>query len=593
MVQLTAVQSRELQSKDSLVLRDENLALNIFEREQVVAVDTETSGLSPWKDRIAVVTLNGQQSGVTAVLHVRGGLSRRLINFFNDPTKLFIGHNLVGFDLLFFAIAGVDIHSATWYDTLIGEQVCKMTDRRDVRFSLKASTLRQLGVQLKKDADHAGWMNPTLNDSQVDYCADDVKYIHELRTAQFAKAAEKGLEPALTTEMSLVPIVAQMTLNGLPINLERLRSHLAAEEERTNEALYSLWDTFGPINFGSSKQVLGALASIGLDLRSSSATTLKELISSGADQVGYLKDIIQVREGKKRTNQYSDEWIAKYVAADGCIHPRYWICGADTGRFTCSDPNMQQWPVNMRWVISAPPNHRFLMADFKSAEVVVAAAISNDSALLSAIKAGGDLHRNVGSQVFGVTPEAITTDQRKLAKAMNFCLLFGGWYQTFYEYARLAGSNITLEEAKTVEEQYFMTYRGIAAMKYKAEQQSRRGGPVMMRLPTGLKRNLLPSTSGRVAKTKILNTAVQGTAAAGMKFALIEAYKRGLIATGIAGSVHDEIAGAIPSNQVEEVARELDESMVAGMKEAVSRMMPGAECPISVDIKIGDDWRKE
>lgn len=592
MPQLTAAESRELAAKDPLVIRDVDLALAVLEREPVIAFDLETSGLSPWLDKVAVVALNGAASGTTAVIHCRGAVPQRLIDLMNTPGRLFIGHNIANFDLPFLVRHGLDVHRATWYDTLVGEGVCKLTNRRDVRFSLKASALRQLGVRLDKSIEHSGWMNPELSDTQLEYVTGDVKFIHELRTAQLTKLAEHGMSAAMDVEQSLVPAVVGLKMNGLPIDLDRLADHLSGEEDRSREALYNLWDTFGPINPGSSQQVRAALATAGLDIMSTSAETLGELIASGADQAGLLQDIITARRAKKRTNMYDAAWIAQHVAPDGRIHPGYWWTATDTGRFSSSGPNMQQWPKNMRWVIAAPPGHRFLQADYKSAEVVVAAALANDRALLRAYESGYDLHSSVGGQVFGCTPDQVTEEQRKLAKAMNFCLLFGGWYETFHQYARLAGSQITVEEAQRIEQRYFATYTGIAAMKEKARYQSRRGGPVMMRLPTGLRRNLIPSSSGRVASTKILNTAVQGTAAAGMKFALLEADRRGLIAEGLGATVHDEIAGAIPEQRAREVAGELDECMVLGMREAVGRMLPTADCPISVDVKLGDDWRK-
>ncbi len=587
MPMLTASQSRALQQKDPLLVTDPDLALAVLEREQVIAFDIETSGLSPWKDRVAVVSFNGLGSGATAVLHLRGALPRRLIDLFNDESKTFVGHNIMCFDLLFLALAGVDIHRATYYDTLLGEQVCSLTNRRDVRFSLKASAYRQLGVELKKDADHAGWMNPTLTDQQVEYCAGDVKFIHELRDAQLRKAKDKNFEAALDVEMSMVPVVAQMELNGMPIDLDRFWDHLRGEEERSQDALFRLYDLFGPqFNPGSAPQCLAALKTIGVDLHSTGKDVLTELINSGADEAGILRDVVACRGGRKSNNSYNQAWVDKFVAPDGCIHPRQWSCGTATGRFSSSDPNMQQWPRDMRWVVRAQPGKRLVFGDYQQLEVAVAAALAKDQRMLQAIASGEDIHTSVASQIFGVSASEVTEEPRRQAKAANFTFLFGGWYKTFYSRAKLAGSSITLDQAQSLEERYFSTYQGIAAMKDKAKYLSRRGGPVTMTLPTGLRRTLIPGERGSVASTQILNTAVQGTAAAGMKYALLDLYRKGIVHRGVGLTFHDEIAGQFLASEAEEVAKEMEESMVQGMKQAV-------DAPVGADMKVAEDWRKK
>lgn len=578
-----------MQNKDPLIIFDERRALEIFQSESVIAIDTETTGLSPWQDKIAVVALNGLRSEITAVLHVRGRLSPDLIAFLSDPTRTFVGHNLIAFDLLMLANHGVNIHSATWYDTLVGEQVVNMTNRRDVRFSLQASIRRRLGVDIKKGISHGQWMNPNLSTEQLAYVAGDVKYLHELRAEQIQKAVDKDIMSGLETEMKLVPIAAQLSLNGLPLNFDRLQEHLLGESTRAIDAQDRLWDKFGPFNIASPQQCVTVLNNAGIDIPASDAQTLTDIIQAGGDPGGVLVDIMTVRRARKRTNSYDSEWVGKYTEEHDnwlWIHPRFWSLGTDTGRFSSSDPNMQQWPQNMRWVVAPPPGFRLFAGDYQQLEVVVAAAIAKDSDLLAAAASGQDIHSQVASRIYGIPVENISKEQRRNAKAGNFTFIFGGWYETFYRYARLAGGSITIEEAKQFEQSYFNAFRGLAAMKSRARSMSARGGAVSLSLPTGIRRALVPSAkTGRVASTQILNTAVQGTAAAGMKFALIDLYAKDckLLGTGI--SFHDELAGTARVEDAEEISREVKLSMLEGMEKVVG-------VRVGVDMHVQDDWGK-
>jgi len=125
-------------------LPDALASLPTLATEPLLGIDLETSGLSPWNDQIAVITLFGQRSETTSVFHVRGSVPQVLKDFLSQP-RLLVGHNVTTFDALFLANAGVDIMAPTWFDTLIAEQVLITTSRSDVRKNLQASIKRRLG----------------------------------------------------------------------------------------------------------------------------------------------------------------------------------------------------------------------------------------------------------------------------------------------------------------------------------------------------------------------------------------------------------------------------------------------------------------
>ena len=206
-------------TRDSEVVRDVDEAVRGLEGDSKVALDLETTGFSPFTDRIAVVSLRGKESGTRAVLHVRGRLPERLARFVDRPDgPLIITHNGTSFDIPYLARNGVDVFKARWWDTMTGELANLSSQRRDVSVSLKATTQRRVGKTLKKDQDHSGWMNEELDEGQLGYAVDDVDYLIPVQEKQLELASGTSKERALDVEMRLIPAVVSMELTGLPIS---------------------------------------------------------------------------------------------------------------------------------------------------------------------------------------------------------------------------------------------------------------------------------------------------------------------------------------------------------------------------------------
>ena len=326
-------------------------------------------------------------------------------------------------------------------------------------------------------------------------------------------------------------------------------------------------------------QVRKALAQFGVEVPSTAVEILSDMIERDDEAGEISRRTLAVRHAKQRRNMYDDGWISNYVI-DGLVHARYWQVGTDTNRFSSSDPNLQQVPVDMRPVFGGWEDHAVVKSDYMALEVRVAAALFHDAALRKIFDDKIDPHAGTAGVIYKKVPADVTKDERKLSKAGNFTLLFGGGARTFHEYARRSGSELTLLEAEKFVGMYMDTFRGVQMARSKAYKAARSGGPIVIRLPTGIRRVLV----GRMlSPTRILNTSVQGTAACGMKMAIMECHRRG-IDEYLSATVHDELVGTPPWAERDDFAHELAEAMITGMNSAVPNF------PIEVEVKIGTHW---
>ena len=578
------------------VIFDVDEALDRLEADDVLGFDIETGGLDFTRDPIATVQLFGEKTDTLALLHVRGHLPARLKRFFESPHRLFIGHNLAMFDVPFLARAGVDVYQARWYDSLIAETVITPGARGDVRHSLKATLKRRLGVDLKKDIDHHSWMNEELTDEQIYYAVRDVVYLPKLREAQLAQAKKLGSVTALEMEMDMLPAVIRMKERGMPISKPALLNYLDQQKlslSLNTEMAARILGVKG-LNPSSNKQVLEALAGIGIKAKSTRddvlASIIRDLAHYGDVGRRYAQGIQAIRDAraaKTRIGYYSGDFWDKYVEPDrdyphlGWVHANFRPCGANTGRFTSSEPNIQQVPVDMRHVFRAPPGYKVITCDYSAIEVRVAAALANDEVMKEALKSE-DIHTTVASLVFDVPYDEVTKDQRKMAKAMNFLLLFGGGVKGLHSDILSSGVDISEDAVKDIFSKYFGRFRGAWRMREKAQTIAHTQSQYWLEMPNGLKRLL---TGNTLKPTIILNNLVQGTAGVGLKYALIDMVQSGLYKyLGI--TVHDEIVIIVPEEKAEWAAEELKAAMLRGMARVI-------DTHIKVGLVVADHWAKD
>jgi len=215
--------------------------------------------------------------------------------------------------------------------------------------------------------------------------------------------------------------------------------------------------------------------------------------------------------------------------------------------------------------------------DYSQIEVLISAAIAQDTAMLDELNKGGDIHSLVGDRVLGISD--MNVEERKLAKAIVFTLLFGGGVKKIIEYVHISGIDISDDEVYKFVRTFFDVFPGIKAMREKARNQTVNRRMITVRLPSGLKRTIVGK---KVRPPVLINTLVQGTAAVGIKYALLEAWDRGIADPYIRSQVHDELPSLVPDSEVKDFMREIEDVMKVGMEKAIS-------CPCQVEIKVRAD----
>lgn len=584
-------------------------ARSILEGDRVIALDLETSGFSPWRDAIHVITLFGENSRKPVILHYPRGrkVPIKALRWLEEFDEI-ITHNGTMFDILFLANAGMEWKKIKWYDTLVGELAVITASRRNVRVNLQDSLKRRMGKTIDKNINHESWGNDFLDSNQLSYLYGDIQHLLGLRSEQLSRALQsEDMLRNLDFEQSLIPAVVQMELTGLPISLSRLRGFLDRQQEQSaanRQLLEQLLDRViidvapkrkadirpNTLLITSPKQVKDCLQEM-FGPRAFPDTTA-ETFQNYLTFPGKIQEISQAmldfRHADRRESMYSTKFQQDYIVnhdgeSDTRLHGKFWQIGTETGRFSSSQPNLQQIPRDMRSVFEALAGMMIGATDYSGIEVRVAAALADDKDMIEVFTSGGDIHTVVAAAGFNIDVSEVTEDQRSIAKAMSFTLLFGGGVETFRAYAAARGSTISPEDAELAVQRFFDRFEGIRQMRQSAIWQAQNLKAVTLRYPTGLKRVLFAET---LKGSIILNNIVQGTAAAGLKYALKECWDDGL-GEYISAVVHDEIVYTAPAHHIVEVRDEIEQRMISGMLKALSDATP---VPVEVESKYGQSW---
>ena len=281
-------------------------------------------------------------------------------------------------------------------------------------------------------------------------------------------------------------------------------------------------------------------------------------------------------------------WARDYLDPDGRIRCRLHPLATDSGRFSCSDPNLQQVPSEqtapgLRSCFRAPPGRKLILADYAQIELRVAAHLAPCDALRSVFTAGRDPHRATAATITGKNESVITPRERQLAKAVNFGFLFGMGSRRFREYAR-SSFGVELDEAESsrAREAFFDTFPGIAAWHRRTSHAQRQSESLTVYTAMGRQKRF---EAGQISFNTALNIPVQGTAAEGFKLAMsrLEPALRKLDAYGVL-CVHDEYIAEAPEDRAEEAAACIEKLMCESMRELVPSV------PIEVEVKLASDW---
>jgi len=502
----------------------------------------------------------------------KGQIITTLLGLFRDTgtTKLFQNAK---FDLSFLKIAGIDVEGPV-FDTMLAEQLI-LSGLGNSPVNLAALSKKYLQKPLPKQQQKSDWSGE-LSKEQLEYAARDVAVLLELYKPLFEAIKKAKLSEVAQIEFETLPAVVELELNGILLDRQKLENLTEKLRMELEEAEAECRKLFGDgINLNSHKQLLEAFRKRGIKAESTSVETLKSLEKKHPE----VAVILQYRKASKAVSTFSSKLPGFIHPLTGRIHSSYRQLGAATGRFSCSNPNLQQVPNEPRFrecFIPAPGN-KFVISDYSQIELRVAAAISRDPVMLNAYKTGEDLHRQTAAILTGKDPTDIDKKERQLAKAVNFGLLFAMGARGLSEYAQTSyGVKMSLKEAEDFKKKFFAHYTGLREW----HKCTNNGTSYEARTLKG-RRRLWDNNSTLNGR---LNMPVQGTAADIMKIALGR-LPGALKDTGakLVAIIHDEIILEVPEPRAEEVKTIL----VSVMESAGGGFI---DIPLTAEAAIADSW---
>lgn len=478
------------------------------------------------------------------------------------------------------------------------------------KYEFEELCLRHAGIEITAKESLVGRGKNEIPISRVavedagEYAAKTAAATFELWDSLQKKLNECGLEKHFNeTEMPILKVLFDMEENGASIqlkSLEELSKDFSERLEKITEVIYQL-SGGKPFNIASPKQLAEVLYDdLKLKVLKKTATgrstdsavldrLLHEFELSEAD-AALIQAILNYREIKKLQNTYVEVLPTLVNKETHRIHTNFVQWGTATGRLSSRDPNLQNIPVRSdegkkiraAFVPADPENNVILSADYSQIELRMLAHLSEDEKLIEAYNSGTDIHALTAAAVFGKEPSAVTADERRRAKVVNFGVLYG---MTPFRLSR--DLHIPMGEAKAFIDGYFNLYRGVEAYVEKIKKFAHEHGYV--ETLTGRRREIpgidsADRTECQMAERMAVNTPVQGSAADLIKTAMIRVANRiqadSLPLTMIL-QVHDELLFECPRNRVNELGKIVQREMQNAMTLRV---------PLVASVGFGANW---
>lgn len=584
--------------------------LAALQRAGRFAIDTETTGTDPMRALLVGVSLAHQpgQAYYLPLNHIR----RR-----GDPTQLpleevvarlgplladerleKVMHN-AKYDLLVLAQHGMEVRGPL-YDTMLAAWILSPSGRG---IGLKEQAWQRLGVEMTPITDLLGTgrkqitMDAVAMDKAMPYAcadADMTLRLADLLRGELEQTNQQALLHDL--EMPLVPVLARMERRGMLVDVDYLRAMSAQLQERLATLQDEIYAAVGhPFNINSTKQ-LGAVLFDELGLRPVRRTQTGYSTDSGVleelqSQHPIAALILEYRQIDKLKGTYVDALPALVNPHTGRVHTSFNQTGTSTGRLSSSDPNLQNIPVRtelgrlVRGAFVAPQGCALLSCDYSQVELRLLAHLSEDPELMAAFYRDEDVHASTAAAILGIPLGEVTYEQRSLAKAINFGLMYG-----MSDFGLAARTDLSRDDARRFIDAYFGRFRRVKEYLDATIASAHEKGYVETVL--GRRRYFpeLRATSGvnpnvqRAAERAAVNMPIQGSAADIIKVAMIRLDRR-LSEEGLRGGmllqVHDELVLEVPQEEVERT--------VALVVDTMSNAYP-LKVPLKVDTAVGQNW---
>jgi DNA polymerase-1 len=574
---------------------------------ELVALDTEADTSDPVRARIVGLSLS-PAPGLAAYLplgHNYPGAPDQLPMdealemlrpWLEDESAAKVGQH-VKFDAHVFANHGIAVRG--WrHDTLLESYVLEAHRPH----GLESLSERHLGRRSTGYEEVCGKGAGQIPFAQLDieraaaFCGENSETtlrVHHVLWPQL-QDEQKLRSVYLDIEMPVSRILARIERHGVLVDaalLARQSRELADRLHALEQEAYGLAGQ--PFNLGSPKQICDVLFTrLGLPVLKKTASgtpsTDEEVLEKLAEDYPLPARILEHRSFAKLKGTYTDKLPSMVNPATGRVHTTYAQAVAVTGRLSSNDPNLQNIPIRtaegrrIREAFVAPPGHRIVSADYSQIELRLMAHISGDEGLVRAFTTGMDVHRATASEVFGVAPDDVTSDQRRYAKTINFGLIYG-----MSAFGLAANLGIERSAATTYIERYFQRYPLVKRYMDDTRASAKARGYVETMYG---RRIVLPEiNSGNGprrtgAERQAINGPMQGTAADLIKLAMIavqDALDREKMATKMVLQVHDELVFEVPEAELDWVRTRIPALMTDVAK---------LDVPLVADVGVGMNW---
>ena len=586
------------QALDDLVLR--------LNQAELVAFDTETTSLEPL-DAVLVgfsFAIELGQAFYVPLRHVdqqtefdADDALAALKPFLQDADRPKLAQH-TKYDLNVLDQAGIQLAGIA-HDTMLQSYCFNATATRHDLDSLAGRYLSRQTTSYEQVAGK-GKQQVTFDQVSVpiaaDYAGEDAEVCLALHQRLWPEIQRySGVQKVYETlEIPLIEVLARMERTGVMIDPERLGQHSAELGERLQEIEQQAWaEAGGEFNLGSPKQLQEILFErleipVVRKTPKGQPSTAEDVLQELAVEHVLPRLILEHRSLAKLKSTYTDRLPEKIHPKTGRIHTHYHQAVAATGRLSSADPNLQNIPIRteqgrrIRKAFVAPDGWTLLAADYSQIELRIMAHLSGDGRLLQAFQQGEDIHRATAAEVFGLTLDQVTGDQRRAAKAINFGLMYG---MSAWGLAKQLETG--RDQAAEYIERYFERYPGVREFMDRTRKTAHEQGFVETMSGRRLWLQEIRSRNRQrqqAAERAAINAPLQGTAADIIKRAMIDVddwIESKKIPARLVMQVHDELVLEVRDDELESVT----EGVIARMSQAAK-----LDVELLVEAGHGDDW---
>lgn len=603
---LPAIQIDRSRYETLLTEADLNRWVEKLNQAKLFALDTETDNLDYMAANLVGISFaleNGEAAylplqldylGAPKPLEKTTALSL-LKPVLENPAIQKVGQNFK-YDLTIFARNGIDVQGVA-FDTMLESYVLNSTGRHNMDDLAK----RYLGHQTISFEEIAGKGKNQLAFNQIpleqaaEYAAEDADVTMKLQQVLWEKLSKEPSLEKLFKEMELplLGVLSRMERRGVLIDSDALflqSNEIANRLSELEEQAYVLAGQ--PFNLASTKQLQEILFDkLGLPViqktPKGAPSTNEEVLEELAFSHELPKVLVEHRGLSKLKSTYTDKLPQMVNSQTGRVHTSYHQAVTATGRLSSSDPNLQNIPIRneegrrIRQAFIAREGFTVVAADYSQIELRIMAHLSQDQGLINAFTQGKDIHRSTAAEIFGVSLDEVTSEQRRNAKAINFGLIYG---MSAFGLSRQLG--IGRADAQNYMDLYFKRYPGVQIFMHDIREKAKAQGYVETLFGRRLYLPDINSSNGmrrKAAERVAINAPMQGTAADIIKRAMIQLDQKLQNDPDIAMimQVHDELVFEVRSEKV------------AFYSELIKTQMESAAdlvVPLIVEVGQGTNW---